>query len=170
MSDLIKHEKLVDQYVRDGDRLKAIQVLLALITQYAQKHDFAKAEALREKIIDVDPSALSEVISAQDIIDTARSKPMILSHREIWADLYDKFSAEEADALENEMEEVSFNPGNIIFAQGEKKSNLYFIDGGQAKHIFTQGNREMFIKRVVAGNVANEDSFFDAGLCTSTLV
>ncbi|MEN8135862.1 MAG: cyclic nucleotide-binding domain-containing protein [Thermodesulfobacteriota bacterium] len=170
MSDLTKHEKLVDQYVQNGDRLKATQVLLALVTQYAQKHDFDKAEALREKIIIVDPSALSEVISAQDIIDTARSQPMIRSHREVWAELYDKLSAEEAEALESEMEEVSFNTGDIIFAQGEKKPNLYFVDAGHAKHLFTQGNREMFIKKVVAGNVANEDSFFDAGLCTSTLI
>jgi CRP-like cAMP-binding protein len=161
---------MVEQYVRDGDRLKATKVLLTLITQYAQKHDFTKAEALRERIINIDPAALSEVIMAQDIIDTARLNPIRRSHREVWAALYGKLSGEEAEALENEMEEISFQPGQVIFAQGQKKSNLYFIDAGQAKHIFTQGVKEVFIKKVAAGNVANEDSFFDAGLCTSTLV
>ncbi len=170
MSDLTKHEKLVAHYIRAGDRHKAIKGLLALISQYAKLHDFAKAEALRERIISIDPGSLTEVILAQEIIDRARSEPVSRSHREVWRELYDQFSAEEAEALESEMVEVSFEPGQVIFAQGDKKSNLYFIDSGQAKHIFTQGAREVFIKKVAAGNVANEDSFFDAGLCTSTLI
>ncbi len=170
MSDLIKHEKLVAHYIRAGDKRKAIEGLLALITQYAQKHNFSKAEALREKIISVDPASLSEVILAQDIIDNARSKPVSKNHREVWAELYGKFTGEEAEAFHNELKGIKFEAGQTIFAQGQKKPNLYFIDGGQAKHIFTQDNREMFIKRVSAGNVANEDSFFGAGLCTSTLV
>ena len=170
MSDLVKYEKLIERFIREGNSKKAIKGLLALITKHVQNNDFSKAEALREKITSVDPMALSEVILAQEIIDSARSKPASKHHQEVWAELYDRLTAEEAEALQNEMEEVLFQPGQTIFAQGQKNSNLYFIDAGQAKHIFTQESREMFIKRVAAGNLANEDSFIDASLCTSTLV
>ena len=170
MDDLEKRKESVEQYIREGNGDKAIKAMLALIALYAQKHDFSKAEAMREKIISIDPAALSEVLLAQDIIDTARSKPVSRNHREVWEELYDRLTTEETTALQNEMEGLLFKPGQPIFAQGCKNSNLYFIDSGHAKHIFSQDNREIFINKITSGNFANEDSFFDAGLCTSTLV
>jgi len=170
MSEISKHEELVERYRREGNTGEAISSLLFLITKYAQKHDYATAESLREKIISLDPMALSEAIRAQEIIDTARLKPDDKGHMEIWSALYDQLSVDEANTLFTEMEEVVFWPGKIIFEQGTRNHNLYFINSGQAKHLYTQGTREMFIKRVVPGNVAGEDTFFDAALCTSSLV
>lgn len=170
MDDLNKRKASVDDYIRAGENDKAIKAMLALIALYAQKHDFSRAEAMREKIISIDPSALSEVLLAQDIIDTARAKPVSRNHREVWGELYDTLTNEESVALQNEMEGLVFRPGQTIFSQGSKHPNLYFIDSGQAKHIFSQGSREIFINKIASGNFANEDSFFDASLCTSTLV
>lgn len=170
MSEISKHEELVERYRREGNIKEAVTSLLFLITKYAQKHDFATAETLREKIISIDPMALSEAIRAQEIIDTARLKPHNRGHMEIWSALYDQLSVDEANALFNEIHEVVFRPGQKIFEQGVQSHNLYFINDGQAKHLYTQGDREMFIKRVVPGNIAGEDTFFDASLCTSTLV
>lgn len=170
MSEISRHEELVEKYRREGNLKEAITSLLFLITKYAQKHDFARAESLREKIITVDPTALSEAIRAQEIIDTARLKPRDQGHMQIWADLYDRLDIDEANALFNETHEVVFRPGQKIFEQGVKSHNLYFINAGQAKHLYTQGNRELFIKRVAPGNIAGEETFFGTGLCTSTLV
>ena len=170
MSEISKHEELVERYRREGNIKEAISSLLFLITKHAQKHDFAVAEALREKIISLDPMALSEAIRAQEIIDTARLKPTSKGMMEIWSGLYDQLTTDEANALFNESHEVTFRPGQKIFEQGVRSHNLYFINSGQAKHLYTQGDREMFIKRIVPGNVAGEDTFFDASLCTSTLV
>jgi len=170
MSEISEHEELVEQYRKEGNIKEAITSLLFLITMHAQKHDFTKAESLREKIISMDPMALSEAIRAQEIIDTARLKPSDKGHMEIWSALYNQLSVDEANALFNEIHEVTFRPGQKIFEQGVPSHNLYFINVGQAKHLYTQGDREMFIKRVVPGNVAGEDTFFDASHCTSTLV
>jgi len=170
MSEISKHQELVEKYRQEGNIKGAIESLLFLITKHAQKHDFVAAESLREKIISMDPMALSEAIRAQEIIDTARLKPNDKGLMEIWSGLYDKLTVDEANALFNETHEVTFRPAQKIFDQGIRSHNLYFINAGQAKHLFTQGNREMFIKRVGPGNVAGEDTFFDASLCTSTLV
>jgi CRP-like cAMP-binding protein len=170
MSEISKHEELVERYRREGKIKEAIASLLFLITKYAQKHDYATAGSLREKIISLDPMALSEAIQAQEIIDTSRLQPRSRGHMEIWSALYDQLSVDEANILFTEMHEVVFRPGQVIFEQGARNNNLYFIDAGQAKHLYTQGRREMFIKRVVAGNIAGEETFFDANLCTSTLV
>jgi CRP-like cAMP-binding protein len=170
MSDISKHEEMVEQYRKEGNIKEAITSLLFLITKYALKHDFSKAESLREKIIALDPMALSEAIRAQEIIDTARLKPKDQGPMEIWSALYDQLNLDEANALFNETHEVIFRPGQKIFEQGIKSNNLYFINAGQAKHLYTQGDREMFIKRVGPGNVAGEENFFDGSHCTSTLV
>lgn len=169
MSDLVRLEEVVDIHLKQGNVKKAIQGLLFLITEYAQQ-DLKKAETLREKIVAIDPSALAEVIRAQEIIDSARAKPTSKGHLTTWSELYAGLTAEESAALQNEMQEVVFQPGHPIFTQGQKKQNLYFIDGGQAKHIYTKENREMFINRIATGNIANVDAFFDAGLCTSSLI
>ncbi|MDT8335582.1 MAG: cyclic nucleotide-binding domain-containing protein [Desulfurivibrionaceae bacterium] len=170
MNDLAKYEKSIDHYLRQGDNQKAIKGLLALIKLYAQQKDFAKCEELRERIPAISPSALSELILAQEMIDSARSLPATESHRRVWTELYDRLTDEETKALQNELLEAAFEPGQTIFSQGQKNANLYFISAGQAKHIYTQENREVFISKISAGNVANETSFFEAGLCTTSLV
>jgi CRP-like cAMP-binding protein len=121
-------------------------------------------------IVAYDPMALTEVIKAQEYIDSARSRPASKTHVEIWQELYESLTEEETEALESELQKVTFQPGQTIFGQGKKNANLYFIEAGHAKHIFHQGNREGFIKKIATGNIANEESFFDAGLCTSSLI
>ncbi len=170
MSDLKNHEELVERYVREGNNEEAINTLLFLITKYAQQRDFDAAEGLRERIISIDPMALSEAIQAQEIIDSTRMKPTDSGHMEVWADLYERLTVDEANSLYNDMEEVIFRPGQMIFEQGRKNSNLYFIDSGVAKYLYKEGKREMFIKKITAGSVAGMETFFDACHCTSSLV
>ncbi|MBU0482141.1 MAG: cyclic nucleotide-binding domain-containing protein [Proteobacteria bacterium] len=165
-----KHEELVAKHIREGNTDEAIKSLLFLITKYAQGQDFETAETLREKIISVDPMALTEAIKAHEIIERARTSPSDKGHMEIWAKLYDKLTIDEANTLFNDMQDVVFRPGQAIFEQGGNNSNLYFCNSGQAKHLYTKDNREIFIKKVAPGNIAGEDTFFDASLCTTSLV
>jgi len=170
MEDLSKQEELVKKYIRAGNNDAAIKSLLFLITRYAQQKNFAKAETLREKIIEIEPMALTEAIKANQIIEDARTKKVDRGHTEIWADLYDSLTVDEGQLLFSDMRETVFRPDEMIFRQGEMNSRLYFLNAGQAKHIFTQGNREMFIKKLVPGNIAGEDTFFDASVCTTSLL
>jgi len=170
MEDLSKQEELVKKYIRAGNHDAAIKSLLFLITRYAQQKNFAKAESLREKIIEIEPMALTEAIKANQIIEDARMKRVDRGHTEIWSALYDSLTVDEGQLLFADMREQVYRPDEMIFRQGEMNSRLFFINLGQAKHIFSQGNREMFIKKIVPGNVAGEDTFFDASVCTTSLV
>ena len=170
MSEVSNQELLVDRYVNEGNNDEAIKSLLFLITKHAQQRDFEKAEALRERIISIDPMALSEAIQAQDIIDSIKMKPTDSSHMEVWAELYERLVVDEANALYNELEEVSYHGGQTIFEQGSKNSSLYFIDSGVAKYTFTEGKREMFIKKIGPGSIAGADTFFDVGNNTCSLI
>lgn len=169
MDDIIKHEELVDRYIKAGKTDAAIKSLLFLITKYAQKHDFETANSLREKIITIDPMALTDAIKAHEIIEDSRRRPVDKGHMEVWSRLYDTLTMDEANILFNDMQERTFRPGETIFSQGTRNTYLYFINSGQAKHLYLQDNREMFLKRISTGNIAGEDTFFDATLCTTSL-
>jgi CRP-like cAMP-binding protein len=168
--EISNQELLVEKYIQDGNNEEAIKNLLFLITKHAQQRDFETAEAMREKIISIDPMALSEAIQAQEIIDSIKMKPADSSHMEIWSELYERLTVDEANALYNEMDEVTYNAGQTIFEQGGENSNLYFIDSGVAKYLFTEGKREMFIKKINPGTIAGTDTFFEVGKTTCSLV
>ncbi|MBU1709094.1 MAG: cyclic nucleotide-binding domain-containing protein, partial [Proteobacteria bacterium] len=57
-----------------------------------------------------------------------------------------------------------------IFQQGQENSSLYFINGGKLNILYRQGDRELFIKKMGTGDIAGDDTFFTASLCTTTLV
>lgn len=88
----------------------------------------------------------------------------------LWAEFYDRLTGYEARALDEVLETASFRPGQAIFKQGSLNRNLYFFESGSAKHIFNQYGREVFIKKILAGNIAGEENFFHAGYCTTTLI
>ncbi len=170
MDDISKHEELVEKHVSQGNTDDAIKSLLFLITKHAQGQDFDTAEALREKIITIDPMALTDAIKAHEIIERAKSSPSDQGHMEIWSKLYDTLTIDEANTLFNDLKEIDYQPGQMIFEQGGTNSNLYFCNSGHAKHLFDQDRKEIFIKKLSAGGIAGEDTFFDASHCTTSLV
>ncbi|MFP4227049.1 MAG: hypothetical protein ACLFRF_09995, partial [Desulfobacterales bacterium] len=60
-TDRSKQEAKVDEYVAQKDTESAIKLLYDLITEYAKEKNFEKAEALHNKMYDVDPMALTEI-------------------------------------------------------------------------------------------------------------
>jgi len=105
-----------------------------------------------------------------DIFDYLEKKSPATKHRSFWSALYDLLSDDEADAIDKVMEEAAFRPGHVLYRQGEFNKNLYLFERGQAKHIYNNHGRETFIKKIQPGSLAGEDTFFDGGCCTTTLV
>ena len=170
MDDIKKHEELVEYYLDHNDTEGAIKSLLFLVAKYAKQKNMDKAEELRERIIEIDPMALSEALRANDFIEEAKRKPIDKHHREIWDDLYSRLTENEAQALYSELKEATFPADTYIFKQGEMNSCLYFINEGHAKHIFMQGDKESFISKIGPGSVAGDDTFFNALVCTTSVI
>lgn len=170
MDEISKHKELVEKFLRKGNTDEAIKSMLFLITKYAQEQDFQNAESLRERIISVDPMALTDAIRAHEIIERARRSPSGQGHMEIWSKLYGTLTIDEANTLFNDLRDIDYHPGQVIFEQGGLNTNLYFCNSGQAKHLFDQDRKEIFIKKVAPGNIAGEDTFFDASHCTTSLI
>ena len=158
--DLVTNrEKIIDQYLSEGNQDAAVKELFDLIVECAKKHDFVKAEALRERLFEVAPMALKEITDSGEIIDEEKSRSIDDGHRKTWTELYNSLTNEEANELYFAMKEKIYSEGDIIFSLGDADNDLYFLDAGEVKMVFMKENQET-LKILEPGDIAGEDTFF----------
>lgn len=165
-----RQEALVDRYVAENRREEALRLLLDLIVSYAGEKNFEKAEALNEKLYEVDPLAITEIVRAAEVIEEAKKQGLDRKHLEIWSELYADLSKEESNALYYSMKSRDFGPGEGIMEQGLISDRLYFINHGEVKAIFRRGGEEVFLKTLGPGDVIGHDTFFSATVCTVSMI
>lgn len=170
MNDSSSQEKLVDQYVREDRIDEAVTLLFKLIEHHAKEKNFGKAESLREKLFDVDSMALHEIIRSAEIIEEEKSEAVDKDHMEIWADLYDHLSTEEANTLYFGLKKATFEPDEPLFRQGDKNDRLYFINSGRLKLVYRYKGSEKPVQTISSGSVAGCNTFFAITVCTTSLI
>lgn len=147
---------------------EAKKELYGLIVNCAEKKDFANAERLRERIYEIDPMALREIIRSGEIIEQEKTGAVSRDRLETWSLLLKKLNRVEFSAIYHELQERSFTPEEIIVRQGDKNDELYFINQGSVKISYTRDEREIFVSTLNSGQIIGEN-FFDASFWTVTL-
>lgn len=170
MTDRNMQEELVDEYVRENRTDEAVKLLYDLIVSCAGEKDFKKAEALYEKLYEVDPMALTEIVRAGEAIEDAKSRSLDKEHRDIWSDLYDRLSMNEANALFYGMEKIEVEAGETIITQGQISSSLYFINKGSVKVVFSRDNEDTLLTTLETGDFFGRDQFFSATVSTVSMI
>jgi CRP-like cAMP-binding protein len=151
---------LIDQYVAENKIDAAVKELFDLVVIYARAKDFNTSELLREKLIRIDPMALSEIIKSGDIIEEEKSRSQDKEHMKIWSKLYDVLTDEEKNTLFFAMKEILVEPRVSVIEQGKSNDNLYFVDNGQLKMTCRLEEREVLVKKIEAGDFAGDETFF----------
>ena len=171
MRDLVDHEKLLEQYLSEGKKDAAVQLLLELIVKTAKDKDFEQAEALRHKLFEVDSMAIKEIIKTGEIIESEKSQAIDEKHLETWSGLYDRLSADETNALYYNMQSGRISANQMLFEQGDVSSQLYLIDSGRLKLFYRKSGKAILLKTLGPGDLAGEDAFVfaDAVYTTSVL-
>ena len=159
MDPVKEQEKIIDQYLSEGNQDAAVKALFDLIVACAKNHDFTKAEALRDKLFEVAPMALSEISGSGDIIDEEKSRSIDEGHLKIWSKLYSNLTSEEANELYFALKENVYMEGETIFSTGDINNKLYFLDSGEVKMVYMKENEET-LKILEPGDIAGEDTFF----------
>lgn|GEM_PF-1816137 len=165
---LTLREERIFQLAAQGNTDDAKAQLFELVVACAKKKDFFNAERLRERIYEIDPMALMEIIQSGDIIEQEKGGAISKDHVEIWANLLKVLSSEEFNALYHEMEERTCKPEETIVAQGTKNDELFFINHGSVRVTYTGGEKEFFFKNMGKGEIAGEN-FFNASVWTVSL-
>jgi hypothetical protein len=101
--------RLVDQHVEKNDTGAATKLLFDMIVKYSKEKDFEKADTLRDRLMEVNPMALTEIVKAGEIIDEAKSASIDQAHLETWAALYLVFNKGDEEILIKEL-----NPGDVM--------------------------------------------------------
>jgi predicted Zn finger-like uncharacterized protein len=171
-SDISDQEKLIDQYVEQGDQENAAKLLLETITKFAKEKNFTKAEELREKLYEVAPMALNEIVRSGEIIEEEKSRAVDKNHLETWARLFDTLTTDESNALYFSMKTKAFKAGQPVFEQGQLDSRMYFIKKGRFQMVYYDrfGLQEAVLKELTPGGIANDEPFFSFTVCTTSLV
>lgn len=170
MMNMKESEKKVDQLIAKGDSDAAVKLLYEMIIQSARAKKFEQAEKLRERMLEVDPMALNEIISSAEIIEEGKTQSLDSIHMEIWSKLYDVLSTEEKNALFFAMKETILDSNQPVFVQGNMNSNLYFINSGEVKEICKQKDGVVLLNSLGSGQIAGQDNFFSNSVCTTSLV
>ncbi len=171
MGDLSEHEKLIDQYLREGNTDAAVQLLSELIVQSAKDKNFKQAESLRGRLFEVDSMALREIVTTGEVIETEKGKAIDQGHLDTWSGLYGSLAAEETNALFYGMQPEDFPANHMLFSQGDISSRLYFIDKGRLKMFYRQADKAILLKTLGPGDMVGEDTFFFAdAFCTTSVI
>ena len=140
--------------------------------RYAKESNLAKAEALREKLYEVAPMALNEIVKSGEIIEEEKRRSMDQKHLEVWSKIYGLLDSDEVIELYFAMKEETVMAGQSVYRQGQYNSNLYFVQEGRLKiiHFDQKKQNGIFLKELRPGDIANIDPFFSFTVCTATLI
>ncbi len=170
MVNMDESERMVEQHIAKGDTDAAVKLLYKMILQYAREKKFSKAEQLRERLLEVDPMALNEIIGSAEIIEEGKSQSLDPIHMEIWSGLYDTLSTEEKNELYYSMKDAILGINQPVFLQGKLNTNLYFINQGQLKVIYQDKAGDVLLNTLGAGQLAGQEHFFSNTVCTTSLI
>ena len=170
MENRRQQEELIQKCLMENNGREAVGLLFELITACTKERDFKSAEALRDKIFEIDPMALSEIIRSAEIIEAAKSEAIDKDHRKTWSELYNNFSLDEANAFYFALKSAVYGANETVFEQGEHKRRLFLINSGRPKLIYSMNGTEVFLKLLGPGQIAGEDTFFSDTVCTTSMI
>lgn len=136
----------------------------------AKAKDFPRAEALRAKMLEVDPMALTESIGSAEIIEQEKATGLNKDHLRIWNHLYGDLTQEEINCIFYSMKRVVIPPKKIILSHGAYNTRLFLIDSGKVTIIFPQKGKNTVLAQLGPGSLLGEYSFTSISLCSATAV
>jgi len=159
----------VKELVEQGDLEEAGKKLYANALKAARDNDFVSAELLRDKILEISPLALSEVIKLGEIIEEEKSSSISSHHIAVWSELYEMMTTEEFNALYFALKLERYNVDDLIVRAGDTKPSLYFVNSGVIILSCHSDNRDTVLKRLQPGEVVGVSPFFDSSVWTVTM-
>ena len=114
--------------------------------------------------------AINEIVKTGEVIEAEKREAIDKNHLEVWADLYDRLTAEETNALFYAMRPVKHPANHMIYEQGEMRTRLYFIEEGRLKIFYRKEGKAVLLKILGPGELFGEDTFFFADAFCSTSV
>ncbi len=151
------------------DTQAIVKDLFTEIQSEAKNKNFARAEELREKILELSPMSLTEIINSADIIEKEKTAGLDTTHLTLWNKLYQELNTEERNCLFYSMNKIKVEPQKLILSQNSLNNKLFFLDQGQVT-VFKQDNgKNKIITNLGSGELLREYSFCSISLCSASV-
>lgn len=162
-------EDAVQKHLRVGDKKAASAYIYEQAISATHQGNFSVAEKLKDRLLEVNPLALSEVVKIGEVIDGQRTVAITPHHIEIWQELYERMTTKQFNALYYNSFQESYRRGDIIVRSGETDNCLYFLNSGTISLTCDSGKNEIFLRKMNPGDILGAEQFFAASVWTITL-
>ena len=162
-------EKQIEWHMKKGEQKEAGILIYDQAVNSLNQKDYAVAEMLRDRLLEVNPMALSGVIQLGELIEEHKSSSITSHHIEIWNELYEGMTSEEFSTLYYALRQENYNKGDVVVKSGETDTNLYFVNSGYLSLSCNVSGNDLFLKRMQPSDILGGDQFFSASVWTVTL-
>ena len=162
----------IEKLIRVKGKKTAIKALYAGIVKYTCEEKFSKAQRLRDKLVEIAPLALTEIVKAGEIIEQKKLAAMDLEKITPWKDLYSIFSTSESVGFYFAIKDRVVKANQPVFEQGSCDNRLYFVQSGRLKlsYFDKEKRKKVTFAILEKGNIAGVETFFSFSIHTTTLV
>ena len=155
----------IDYYKTDD----AIKLLCKTAITLAKNQRFDEAETCRDRLYEVDSTALSAIIKVNEIIENEKSRSIASELRKTWAPIFECLTTEEANAMYLALQPVHLTPDFTVIQQGKTNDRIYFVNSGRLKMFCRIGNKDILIKNMGMGTIFGQETFFSINVCTHSV-
>jgi CRISPR/Cas system-associated exonuclease Cas4 (RecB family) len=166
-SNIIEEE--VRRLLRNNDLAGASYYLSDQAAAALKERNFILAETLRDRLLQINPMKLNEVVVLGEQIESAKTRQQADVNTELWSELIDRMGGAEGKAFHSLMHQEEVAKGNIVVNAGESDHALYFLETGFINIHCRGGGKEHFLKRVGPGTILGAEQFFSPSVWTVTL-
>ncbi|MDA3895842.1 MAG: cyclic nucleotide-binding domain-containing protein [Desulfobacteraceae bacterium] len=162
---------LIKKYIQEKNEQALISTFYTSIVKYAKQKQFTVAEKLREKLMELVPMALSEIIETGDIIEQEKNAALDPEKMKPFADLFNQFSKSEATAFFFALTHREVKANTPVFEQCQFDDRLYFIQSGRfiLSYYDSETRQNIDFAILQKGDVADAETFFSLTSHTTTL-
>ncbi|MEN8190817.1 MAG: cyclic nucleotide-binding domain-containing protein, partial [Thermodesulfobacteriota bacterium] len=159
-------ERQVYELLRNDKESAAKLHLLDLIGDSVKAQRFDDAEGLRKRLIEIDSTALTEIIKAAEMIEEGMSKGVDKNYLATWSNLYDLLSTSEFNTLYYSLEQKKYESEELVVERGASQYRLFFINKGRIKLYFSTEDEDVLVKTLGPGEILGGETFFNASVWT----
>ena len=154
----------------EEDKALEVQKLFTEIQALAARKEFTRAEELRERLIDLNPMALRQIIDSAEIIEKEKAEGIESEHLELWDALYQTLDEEEKNCLYYSLKRLNIPAKQKILTQGKLNDRLYFIESGEVVIYKPKGDKNVVVAKLGCGDLLGEYTFTTISLCSASVI
>lgn len=158
----------IDVLVAEGRIEQAVDLLDRAVYGFVERKDYKHAKDCYNKIMAVNPLALSAIIRIGDFIERSVYDSIDNEHKAVWSELYKDLPREVIVDFYTELEGVLLKPGETLFRQRDINNRLFFIDSGNIGLYFETKFAKTLLTILRPGEFVGVEGFIFNTYCSNS--